>query len=124
MRKAKVGGRQKTAMVVGTRRVGQEEEQLGTALAHVWDAIPKDVQSLLEGVGCSPTPAPPPGLSQVGKTGNGKGKGKGKGDLKEKREATKLLWNKPRRTSRNCWKQQDLGSRWRPNRSLKNCAKI
>ena len=72
--------------------VGQEEEQSGTALAHVWDAIPKDVQSLLEGVGCSPTPAPPPGLSQVGKTGNGKGKGKGKGDLKEKREATKLLW--------------------------------
>ena len=64
----------------------------GTALAHVWDAIPKDVQSLLEGVGCSPTPAPPPGLSQVGKTGNGKGKGKGKGGLKEKREATKLLW--------------------------------
>ena len=50
------------------------------------------MQSLLEGVGCSPTPAPPPGLSQVGKTGNGKGKGKGKGDLKEKREATKLLW--------------------------------
>ena len=33
-----------------------------------------------------------PGLSQVGKTGNGKGKGKGKGGLKEKREATKLLW--------------------------------
>ena len=36
--------------------------------------------------------SPTSGLSQVGKTGNGKGKGKGKGGLKEKREATKLLW--------------------------------
>ena len=103
--------------------VGQEEEQSGTALAQVWDAIPKDVQSLLEGVGCSPTPAPPPGLSQVGKTGNGKGKGKGKGGLKKNGKQPSCCGNRPRRTSRNCWKQQDLGSRWRPNRSLKSCAK-
>ena len=67
----------------------------GTArenLAQVWDAIPEDVQTLLEGAGWAPKPSPPPGLP-ANKGGKGKGKGKGKEVNKEKQEASKLLWD-------------------------------
>ena len=73
--------------------VGQEEEQSGTALAHVWDCYP---QRCAKPAGrcrlLSPRQPTSGAFPSWQKQATEKGKGKGKGGLKEKREATKLLW--------------------------------
>ena len=72
--------------------VWEGREPAVDALSQVWDNIPRDAQTLLEGAGWAPKPSPPPGLPR-GKGGKGKGKGKGQEANQARQEASKILWD-------------------------------